>query len=293
MHAVAALKRGDMRILITGAEGRLGSALVASMSAKHEVTGVDIDDFDIADYTATRRAVRDIAPEIIIHCAALTDVDGCARDPSLALRVNGYGTHNVALAARAQDAALAYVSTNEVFDGEKERPYLEYDPTGPVNPYGYSKWVGERAVNDTLARFYIIRTSWLFAHGGRNFIQAILSRARAGQPLRVVTDEIAAPTYNDDLVEAIARLVVTGRYGIYHLVNEGEASRCTFARRILDAAGFEETAIEPITAAEYERASTPPAYGTLHNFAAAQMGIRLRQWEDALEAFLTRERGRL
>ncbi|MBN1287209.1 MAG: dTDP-4-dehydrorhamnose reductase [Anaerolineae bacterium] len=278
-----------MRVLITGADGRLGGRLAAVMAAGHEVTGVDVNHFDITDYAAAQRAVHDIAPQLIVHCAAMTDVDGCARDPDLALRVNGCGTQNVALAAQAVDAVLAYVSTNEVFDGTKRTPYLEYDVTNPINPYGYTKWVGEQAVRDALARFYIIRISWLFAHGGRNFIHAILARARAGQALRVVTDEVAAPTYNDDLAEAIARLVTTGRYGVYHLVNEGEASRYEFARRILDAAGFAGTPIEPVTGAEYRRDSTPPAYGTLRNFAAARLGIRLRPWEDALEAFLARE----
>ncbi len=279
-----------MRVLITGAHGRLGGRLVALMSTGHDVVGVDLEHFDLTDYAATMAAVHNATPTLVIHCAAMTDVDGCARAPDRALRVNGYGTHNLALACREVGAALAYVSTNEVFDGQRNTPYLEYDPTNPINAYGYSKWVGEQVVRETLARFYIIRTSWLFAHGGRNFIQAILGRARAGQPLRVVTDEIAAPTYNDDLAEAIARLVMTGRGGVYHLTNGGGASRYEFARRILDVAGFEATAIEPIAGADYARPSRPPAYGTLRNFNAAQMGIELRHWHAALDAFLARER---
>jgi dTDP-4-dehydrorhamnose reductase len=184
---------------------------------------------------------------------------------------------------------MFYVSTNEVFDGDGDAPYLEYDRANPANPYGYSKWVGEQAVRDTLARFYIVRTSWLFAHGGRNFIHAILGQARAGNPLRVVTDEVAAPTYNDDLAEGIAKLVEAERYGVYHLVNEGSASRYDFARQILCAAGYGDVPVEPITSAQYKRPSRPPAYGTLRNFAAAQLGVRLRAWEDALDTFLARE----
>jgi dTDP-4-dehydrorhamnose reductase len=278
-----------MRILITGAQGRLGGKLAAIMAAAHQVTGVDIEDFDLTDFAAVTEAVRVAAPELIIHCAAMTDVDGCARDPAQALRINGYGAHNVALAAQAAGAAMLYVSTNEVFDGDGDAPYLEYDRANPVNPYGYSKWVGEQAVRDTLARFYIVRTSWLFAHGGRNFIHAILGQARAGKPLRVVTDEVAAPTYNDDLAEGIVKLVEAGRYGVYHLVNEGSASRYDFARQILCAAGYDGVPVEPITSAQYKRPSRPPAYGTLRNFAAAQLGVRLRSWEDALDAFLARE----
>ncbi|MCZ7545772.1 MAG: dTDP-4-dehydrorhamnose reductase [Anaerolineae bacterium] len=279
-----------MRVMITGALGRLGGRLVELMRATHDVTGVDIDEFDITDPAATMQAVREAAPELVIHCAAMTDVDGCARNPDLAMRVNAYGTGNIALACQAVGAAMAYISSNEVFDGQKATPYLEYDPTNPINPYGYSKWAGEQAVRDALARFYIVRTSWLFAHGGRNFVQAILSRVRAGESLRVVTDEVAAPTYNDDLADAISALVQTGRYGVYHLVNEGSASRYDFARYVLDTAGYASTPIEPITLAEFGRPSQPPPYGTLRNFAAAELlGIRLRPWEAAVDAFLARE----
>ncbi len=278
-----------MHILITGALGRLGGRLVGQMQTDHAVTGVDLEDFDIGDYAATVEALRAAAPDVVIHCAAMTDVDGCALNPDLALRINGWGTQNLALACRALDAEMVYISTNEVFNGAHETPYMEYDLPHPINPYGCSKWVGEQTVRDTLTRFYIVRTSWLFAHGGRNFIHAILRRARTGQPLRVVTDEIAAPTYNNDLADAIAQLVQTQRYGIYHLVNQGEASRHDFARRILDRAGHSDIAIEPITTAEYNRPSTPPRYGTLRNFAAAQMDICLRPWEEALDAFLAHE----
>ncbi len=279
-----------MRVMITGALGRLGGRLAARMAAAHAVIGVDINEFDITDPAVTLRWVRDTTPELVIHCAAMTDVDGCARNPDLAMRINAYGTGNIALACQATGAAMAYISSNEVFDGAKTTPYLEYDPANPINPYGYSKWVGEQMVRDALTRFYIIRTSWLFAHGGRNFIHAILERARAGHPLRVVTDEMAAPTYNDDLVEAIVALVSARRYGVYHLVNEGSASRYEFARRILDAAGYADTPIEPITLAAFDRPSRPPHSSTLRNFAAAELlGIRLRPWQEAVDAFLARE----
>ena len=279
-----------MRVMITGALGRLGGRLVELMASEHAVSGVDIDDFDITDPAATMNAVRQANPALVIHCAAMTDVDGCARNPDLAMRVNAYGTGNLALACQALGAVMAYISSNEVFDGRKAAPYLEYDPANPINPYGYSKWAGEQMVRDVLTRFYIIRTSWLFAHGGRNFIHAILGRARAGEPLRVVTDEVAAPTYNDDLADAIVVLVGSERYGVYHLVNEGSASRYDFARRILDAAGYASVPVAPITLAEFARPSQPPPYATLRNFAAAELlGIRLRPWEAALDAFLARE----
>jgi dTDP-4-dehydrorhamnose reductase len=279
-----------MHVLVTGALGRLGSKIAALLvEADHPVTGVDVDSFDLTDSKATREAIELAHPDSIIHCAALTNVDQCARKPDLALKVNAFGTHNVAVNAQRLGIPMMLISTNEVFDGTAEKPYLEYDRTNPINPYGYSKWVAEEIVRDLVPAHTIIRTSWLFAHGGRNFIQAILERAKEGKPLRVVTDEIACPTYNDDLAQAVIEMAERQAYGTYHLVNEGAASRYEMAREILDRAGFGETPIEPILLKDYERDSTPPPYAPLRNFFAAQMGVKLRSWQDALAAFMKKE----
>lgn len=278
-----------MKILITGSHGRLGSSLLTRLQDQHDVHGIDIDSLDVTNSLAVMEFMQQHQSELVIHAAAWTDVDGCAKDPLKALNINGYGTKNLAIACQHTGCAMLYVSSNEVFDGTNPKTVLEYDPTNPANPYGYSKWVGEQAVTHHLQRFYIVRTSWLFAHGGKNFIQAIYQRAKDGQPLRVVVNEVAAPTHNDDLAEAIVNLIATHQYGIYHLVNEGRASRWAFARQILDMAGFDEYEIAKISAAEYPRASTPPEYSVLENTAAAALGIRLRPWQDALQAFLAKE----
>jgi dTDP-4-dehydrorhamnose reductase len=279
-----------MRILITGAGGRLGSELARLLVAReHAVIAVDLETLDITDGAAVGRMFDSSAPDLVIHCAALTSVDYCAEHPDEALRVNGYGTLTIAQACLQHGAALAYISTNEVFDGQEWRPYLEYDPPRPANPYGFSKWVGEQAVRDLVSRHYIIRTSWLFAHGGHNFIHTVLERARQGQPLRVVVNEVSSPTYASDLAAAIAQLVITASYGIYHLVNEGYASRWQFARTALDQAGFGAVPIEPIALAEFARASRPPQYAVLRNTTGARLGIRLRPWQQALAAFLEAE----
>lgn len=279
-----------MRILITGAKGRLGSALASVLSKRqHEVCGIDADTADITDRVASERVFAEAAPQLVIHCAALTAVDYCAEHPDEALRINGFGTQVIAQACLDHNAALVYISTNEVFDGQSYRPYLEYDPPNPINPYGYSKWVGEQIVRALLHRHYIIRTSWLFAHGGRNFIHAILQKAQAGQHLRVVVNEVSTPTYCNDLAEAIARLIDTGYYGTYHLVNEGQASRFQFAQATLAAAGLSHIRLEPIVQAEYLRASRPPEHAVLRNVAAARLGIVLRPWQEALAAFLAVE----
>lgn len=244
-----------MKIFITGAAGRLGSKLSALLAGKHEVTGYDLPELDIADFNAVREKLLPAQPDVVLHPAAWIDVDGCAREPERAVRINGLGAQNVALAAAEVGAAMLYVSSNEVFDGKLNRPYLEYDRCAPVNPYGYSKWVGEQAVAQVNPCHYIVRTSWLFAHGGRNFIQAILGAAQAGKPLRIVTDEVANPTYNDDLAEAIVALIQTRRYGTYHLVNEGSVSRYEFARYALDRAGYADT---PPNASASKNGCAPP-----------------------------------
>jgi len=284
-----------MRILVTGAAGRLGGRLVEILKQHgHDVTGADIvgagvRHLDITHYETTCEFIAGLRPDVVIHPAAWTDVDACAREPEKAIRINGFGAQHVALGAATAGASMVYISSNEVFDGRISRPYREYDTTNPINPYGYSKWVGEQAVQHINPRHYIVRTAWLFAHGGKNFIQAILAAAQAGKPLRVVTNEVANPTYNDDLADAIVRLIDTGRYGIYHLVNEGSCSRYQFARYLLNKAGFAETPIEPITSHQWPRPSTPPAYAALENMAGKHIGITLRPWQEAVDAFMQKE----
>lgn len=278
-----------MRILVTGAKGRLGSHLVEVLRDRHHVTGVTRQYFNIANFVAARAYIRDFKPDIVLHPAAWTDVDACAREPERAIEINGLGAQNIALAAADVGAAVLYVSSNEVFYGQLNRPYLEYDLPNPHNSYGYSKLVGERAVAAVNPRHYIVRTAWLFSHGGKNFIQSILNAVKEGKHLRVVTDEVANPTYNDDLADAIAGLVETGRYGTYHLVNEGACSRYILARYVLDKAGYEDVLIEPISSSEWPRASIPPAYTALTNLAGAMVGVKLRPWQEAVDAFLERE----
>jgi len=276
-----------MQILLTGADGRLGSRLLLALTERgHTVAGYDVPTMDITDWDAVCARLDEARPELVIHCAAMTAVDQCAENPDRALLVNGLGTQAIAQACLMHGAAMLYISTNEVFDGRAPHAYSEYDRPNPINAYGRSKWVGEQVVRDMVPRHFIVRTAWLFAQGGANFVHAVLHAAREGRPLRVVTNEISSPTYADDLADAIARLIETGRYGIYHLVNEGQVSRYVFARQALDLAGYGDTPIEPIALAEYQRASQPPQYAALRNFAAAQLGIRLRPWQDALAAFI-------
>lgn len=280
-----------MRILITGANGNIGRGLVTALEAHgHECISSTLDTLDITDFYAVKTQIEAANPALVIHTAAMTAVDRCAEQPDEAIRVNAFGTQNIAIACGRVGAAMCYLSTNEVFNAERGTPILEYDTTNPANPYGYSKWMGEQMVRNLLPQHYIVRISWLFAHGGTNFLQKIVSAAEAGRALSVVIDEIACPTYADDLIAALVALVETQRYGIYHFVNEGVTSRYEFARYALDCYGLANTPIQRITKAQWHRPSRPPTYSALRNFLGAQIGITLRPWQAAVEAFVEKER---
>lgn len=277
-----------MRILITGADGQLGTALQHALNG-HDLTPVDLPAVDVTDRAAIANAVDSAQAELVIHCAAYTDVDGCARDPLLAHRVNTLGAQNVALACQARGISLAHISTNEVFAGDDPAGYEEWRPLAPRNAYGRSKAAAEVAIAQLLSRYYIIRTAWLYAPGGRNFVHAILRRARETGSVRVVTDEIGNPTYVADLAAAIAQLVTTGQYGVYHFVNEGACSRWAFANEILRLAGHTEVVNTPILSSQFARPSSPPPFGALHNRNGAAIGIALRPWPEALADYLSQE----
>ncbi len=275
-----------MRVVITGHNGQLGRQLQAAF-AGHELLTLDLPCDDITD-PGIARCIVDFGPELVVHAAAYTDVDGCERDPELAFRVNAFGTQNVALAARQAGAALLHISTNEVFDGARRAAYREWDQTNPMSVYARSKAAAEQIVRDTLAgRFFIVRIAWLFGPGGNNFVTKILAAARQQGALRVAADEFGNPTYAPDLAAAIVRLATTGHYGIYHLTNAGFCSRYEFAREIMRLAGQPDLPITPILSAEWPRPSTPPLHAVLANTAAAGLGIALRPWQAALAEYVS------
>ena len=274
-----------MRIVITGGLGQLGRALQVELN-DHDLTIVDLPEFDITESRVMKSVVRDAGAELVIHCAAYTDVDGCARDPELAYKVNALGTQNVALACLNAGAEMVHISTNEVFAGDDPAGYEEWRSLNPINAYGRSKAAAEHYVRNILQRYYIVRLAWLFAPGGRNFIHAILERARDVGHLRVVADEIGNPTYSKDLAQAIAQLTMTGQYGIYHFVNENSCSRWAFANEILRLGNLAHVTNEPILGREFKRASSPPPFGGLHNIAGAAIGIKIRPWQEALAEYM-------
>jgi len=302
-----------MRVLITGGQGQLGRELqraFLSQSDPPQVLATDLPELDVTDAGAVERAFDQAKPDLVIHAGALTDTSLCEEDPDLAMRVNAQGTLHVAEACRQVGAAMVYVSTNEVFDGARNEPYGESDEPRPINAYGRSKLEGERLVQGTLPRHYVVRTAWLYAEGGNNFPAKILraaegrSASRTGRrELSVVTDEVATPTWARDLAQAIIRLAAQPAYGVYHLTNDGYCSRFQWAAEVLRLAGppWADVALRPITAAEYGggppaclpdrlagRAGPPkPPFSALRNEAAARLGIAMRPWQEALGEFFS------
>ncbi len=271
-----------MRIVITGAYGQLGRSL-ENVLVGHQTLLVDLPAHDVAcpEIVATIEGFR---PDVVIHAGAMTDVDACELDPDSAYTVNALGTRNVAVACQRCDAPMVYVSTDYVFDGAKGEPYLEFDEPNPINVYGRSKLAGESLVRDLLNRFYVVRTAWLYAPGGNNFVTKILALAAEREELSVVTTEVGSPTYAPDLAEAIVRLIEFPLYGTYHLVNEGSCSRYEFASKILEYADKTTFPLHP--AQTYDRPTRVPANAALRNFhAATQLGIRLRPWQEALRSY--------
>ena len=283
------IKRGIMRIVITGANGQLGQALQGMLNEQGEtVIPTDTPEFDITQHTIVQK-LAGLNPDLVIHCAAMTNVDGCAKDPDMAFRVNAFGSQNVAHACLRSNAAMVYISTNEVFDGQSSQPYQEADRTNPINPYGSSKRSGEQMVARYVQNLYIVRTAWLFAPGGNNFPSKIIAAADAKKELKVVDDEVSNPTYTPDLAQAVVQLIRTRAYGAYHLTNAGYCSRYAFAREILRLSGRENVPIQPIKLAEYQRASAVPPFAPLANVNAAELGIQLRSWQEALVDYFARE----
>ena len=277
-----------MRVVITGHRGQLGRAL-QSVLPDEELLGLDLPEYDIADPNATIDTVVGFRPDVVIHAAAMTDVDGCERDPASAFRVNALGTQNMALACERTGATMVHISTNDVFDGRLNRAYYEWDAPSPVSVYAQSKAAAEFYVRTLLQRFFIVRTAWLYGRDGSNFVTKIVAAADRYGALRVVTDEVSAPTYAPDLAIAIAQLLPTKHYGIFHLTNSGLCSRYDWACRILELSGRDSVPVEAITGDEWQRAAEPPRYAPLTNFAGAALGILLRPWEQALQEYFSRE----
>lgn len=285
-------------VLVTGAAGQVGTELMAVLRrAGARPVGLgsrpsaDIAHaVDIADAVTIRRIVRDARPDIVIHGAAWTDVDGCERDPERADRVNGQGAANVAAAAAEVGAHCLAVGTDFVFAGDGGAPYAEDAPANPISHYGSSKLSGERAVLAASDDFGVARTAWVWGGAGKHFPRTVLSVLRDRGGMTVVTDERGNPTHAHDLAIALAELAARRGAGIFHLTNEQPTSRFDFARAIAGMAGFDPGLVQPTTSAEflakYPLPARRPGDSALANVRTAALGVRLRPWPETVAAFV-------
>jgi len=274
-----------VRVLLTGANGMLGRDVMARLGARHHVLPYPREALDVTDPASVRAAFAAARPEAVIHCAAYTDVDGAESAPEEALRVNALGARHVAVAAQEAGAALAYVSTDYVFDGAGPGPYTEFDPTAPLNAYGRSKLAGELEVRAHARRHFIVRSAWLYGAHGRNFVHTILRLARERDRLEVVDDQVGCPTWTRDLADVLGTLLGGGAYGTYHAASEGSCSWHAFACAVLEARGL-TTPVEAVTSDRFPRPARRPAVSVLRNLALEAQGVRMRPWRDALAEYL-------
>jgi len=249
-----------------------------------------IGQHDTEDVTQTKiiQVICDFKPDVVIHAAAMTDVDACELKPDQAFFVNERGTSYVAKGAQIADAVMVYISTDYVFDGNTQTPYEETDQPNPINTYGRSKWAGEQAVRSVSSRYFILRTSWVFGKGGRNFVYSILNWARKQPRLQLVHDKTSSPTYTRDLARIIRQLLNTQAYGLYHVSGQGACTWCQYGQEILKIAGIEKEII-PIPFEELKRPAKRPSYSVLKGSGLEKIGLVMRPWPTALQEFLRNE----
>jgi dTDP-4-dehydrorhamnose reductase len=277
-----------MRILITGANGILGRALSSRLASGHCLFLWGRDEADLTDEARVRSAAQGIEFDAVVHAAAMTDVDRCESEPDLAMAANRDATRFVAALARERGATLVHVSTDYVFNGTKGSPYLEEDPTAPMNSYGRSKLAGEEAARGSGAPCLVVRTSWLFGPGGRNFVDTIAGKLGRGEALQVVDDQHGSPTYAPDLAYAIEILLRRGAHGTVHVTNSGETTWYALAVEIARYLGSAAT-ITPVPSSEFPRPAPRPAYSVLSGDRyRALSGEPLRAWPEALHHYLSR-----
>jgi len=279
-----------VRLLITGGRGLLGTEIARVFEGSSEVRTTDREEWDVTDPAACRREVDGFRPDAVIHCAAYTAVDRAESEPGKARLLNVEGTRNVARACRGRGALVVTFGTDYIFDGTSSRPYREEDPANPLSVYGKTKWDAERALREEGVDHLLVRTQWMFGPAGRNFIRTILEKARRGDPLRVVSDQVGSPTSTLELAPALWDVLLAGAPGIYHAACEGQCSWYDLARATLESAGVEGVTVEPCTTAEFPRPAHRPAYSVLDcSRLTALRGRPLAGWREALMTYLGTE----
>lgn len=288
-----------MKILITGGRGQLGTELAKCfergytelgtpdvLKEKNEVRLIDIDELDISDIKAVKELFGKERYDAVINCAAYTNVNKCETERELAFKANALGPRNLAIAAEEIGAKLIHVSTDYVFEGEGNTPYVEWDLCNPQSVYGKTKYLGEEYVKEFSTKYFIIRTAWLYGYYGANFVKTMRKIATEKGACKVVCDQRGNPTNAADLAHHILKLVTTEEYGIYHGTGEGECSWYEFTKKIVEFSGIDAT-VTPCTTEEYPTPAKRPSYSSLENMMfKTTVGNEFRAWEDALEHFI-------
>ena len=274
-----------MKVLVTGAGGMLGRDVVlAAGNAGHDVVGFGHTELDVADRDAVSAKVGLERPDVVINCAAWTDVDGAEEAEEAAMAVNGKGAGNVAAAAAEVGAGVVYVSSDYVFDGAKGAPYVETDQPAPLSAYGRTKLAGEEATAAANKRHFVVRSSWLFGIGGSNFVETMLRLAADHGEVLVVRDQVGSPTYTWHLAYGIVRLIEGIEFGIHHMAAAGACSWYDFAREIFEQAKLECRVLSGTTEMLGRPAPRPP-YSALAS--QREHAIELPPWQDGLSAYLS------
>lgn len=276
-----------MKVLVTGARGMLAKDLVPCLLERgHEILALPHEELDITDLEIVRAAVNNFLPELVINCASYTKVDEAEKEEHLALMVNGYGVQNLCLMCHEQDIPLVHFSSDYVFDGTKANPYTIYDQPNPINAYGRSKVLGEKYILWLLNKFYLVRTSWLFGLHGKNFVNTMLELGQIQNPISVINDQRGCPTWTRHLAQAVADLLETERYGIYHITNSEPTTWFDFARDIFRLSGM-DIQVLPITSEQLSRPAKRPKNSVLSSFPLAEILRReMPSWTEALREYL-------
>jgi dTDP-4-dehydrorhamnose reductase len=280
-----------MKLLVLGANGQLGSDLLRVFRAAGDtVIPATHADVEVCSPDRVSEILGETKADVVLNTAAFHKVEECEKNPALAFQVNATGAMNLARACQRSGAMLVHFSTDYVFDGRKRAPYEETDLPSPLNVYGASKVAGEHLISCNLERYFVIRTCGLYGVAGSsgkggNFVENMLKKAMAGDAIRVVDDQVLTPTYTVDLAEATRRLILTQKFGLYHLTSEGQCSWYEFTRSILEKAGT-DAKLSPVKSADFPVTVKRPFYSVLSKAKFRALSLSIPAWQDALSRYM-------
>lgn len=276
-----------MKVLVTGTNGQLGYDVCKELEyRKIEYLGTTRNELDLCDEQSIKSCILSYKPDVVIHCAAYTAVDKAEDEPELAYKANVEGTRQIALACKRTGAKLLYISTDYVFHGDGEQFYEVDDEVNPIGIYGKTKLEGEIAVRELLDRYFIVRISWVFGKNGSNFVKTMLHLSETRDELNVVCDQIGSPTYTKDLAQLLCDMVLSDKYGTYHVTNDGVCSWAEFASEIFALAG-KDIKVNSIPSTQYPTRAKRPLNSRMSKKSLKDAGFKgLPHWKDALSRYL-------